>query len=122
MGPWTRKNEFLWSKLFPPMGKYLRYKSAEARGTEGRQLLGELSGIKAKVLDVQRVLRGKVHKKDKALKDFWKKLEQRALDDPEFAAKFPELIPYKPRVSLPFIPYIDIRADLGQADPRKRVK
>lgn len=122
VGPWTRKNEFLWSKLFPPMGKYLRYKSAEARGTEGRQLLGELSGIKAKVLDVQRVLRGKVHKKDKALKDFWKKLEQRALDDPEFAAMFPELIPYKPRVSLPFLPYINIRSDLGQADPRKRLK
>tara|TARA_R100001244_G_scaffold128893_1_gene99985 strand:- start:1153 stop:4395 length:3243 start_codon:yes stop_codon:yes gene_type:complete len=102
----TRKGEFLWSKLFPPVGKALRFQEAEARGEAGAQLMSEFSGVKARFLDIQRVHRGDIYKRNKAQAEFWKILEQRALDDPEFAKIFPELRVYKPKYKMPWLPYM----------------
>lgn len=104
--PWTRKEEFMWSKLFPPMGKYIRFQKAQERGEGQAQLLSEFLGIKAKILDERRLMRGRVFQKMKYGREFWKVLEQRALEDPEFGKLFPELRDYQPKLKdLPALYY-----------------
>ena len=106
----TKRQRWMFERVFPPAGKINRAIDSINKGTSNidiagvevdTQILSELSGFKFRLLDKRRLFRGKAYKSRKYGREFEMLLRQRAQLDKEFGRLFPELGYVEPKYPAP---------------------